>query len=463
MKRCLFLLWWVACAGSLAAQSLSRRIDALLEDDLLRHTEVGITVYDLTDDRSLYRYRDEKLCRPASVEKVITAVAALDRLGTDYTFDTFLRHTGNVEHDTLRGNLYVVGGFDPGFMDEDLNRLAEAVERTGIRHVGDTIAADVSLTDSVYWGPGWSWDDAPAAFQPYLSPLMLNRGCVDVTVAPAAQDSLPRVSCAPVSGYYTVQNRGVSRRPEAGPLRITRNWMENGNRITISGNVSRPQTATLSVFSSGDFFFRTFRERLESRGIRARACAYADCPDSATTLCAVSRSLQEVLTRALKKSDNLCAEALFRHLAVRHCPHKRVTADDGAEAVGDFLKTALGLRPDDYRIVDGSGISLYDYLTPRLVLECLKYAYRKPEIFAAFYEALPIAGVDGTLRHRMKQPETRGRVRAKTGSVTGVSSLAGYVRAGNGHLLAFVVINQNVLKAGPARAFQDRLCGILAR
>ena len=193
MKRAvLFLLLNLTiCAIYAQSQPVSQRLDALLNDEILKTSEVGITVFDLTTGESLYRYQDEKLYRPASIEKVITSVTALARLGADYTMDTHLRYTGKIENDTLKGNLYLIGGFDPEFMDEDLDSLVAAVEAQGIRYVTDTIAADVSMMDSVYWGPGWSWDDTPYSFQPYLSPLMLNRGCVDVSVSPAQKDSSP--------------------------------------------------------------------------------------------------------------------------------------------------------------------------------------------------------------------------------------------------------------------------------
>ena len=157
MKRAvLFLLLNLTiCAIYAQSQPVSQRLDALLNDEILKTSEVGITVFDLTTGESLYRYQDEKLYRPASIEKVITSVTALARLGADYTMDTHLRYTGKIENDTLKGNLYLIGGFDPELMDEDLDSLVAAVEAQGIRYVTDTIAADVSMTDSVYWGPGW--------------------------------------------------------------------------------------------------------------------------------------------------------------------------------------------------------------------------------------------------------------------------------------------------------------------
>lgn len=466
MRRTLFFFILILFVWFADAQPLSQRLDALLQDELLKTSEVGMAVFDLTTGESVYRYQDEKLYRPASVQKIITSVTALSWLGADYTLDTGLRYRGTIANDTLKGSLYLIGGFDPEFMEEDLDCLADALAGRGIRYVADTLAADVSMTDSVYWGSGWCWDDAPFSFQPYLSPLMLNRGCVEVSVSPAQKDSLPHVVCTPASDYYQVRNQGVSHHPQAGKLCITRNWMSHGNVITVTGNVSSPHTEKLSVYTSRDFFFHTFVARLRERGIGARAYAYADCPadpDSTAVLYTLRRPVGEVLERALKKSDNLCAESLFYHLAARHSLHKRVTGEDGAEAIRAFMRTALGMNPDHYRIADGSGVSIYNYVSPRLLLEYLKYAYYHREVFLPFYEALPIAGVDGTLQHRMKQGKARGNVRAKTGSVAGISSLAGYVKAADGHQLAFVVINQNVLKLSRARAFQDKFCDILSR
>ena len=127
------------------------------------------------------------------------------------------------------------------------------------------------------------------------------------------------------------------------------------------------------------------------------------------------------------------------------------------------MRHSLGYDPEDYQIVDGSGVSLYNYVSPRLILAYLNYAYRHPAIFQPFYECLPIAGVDGTLRGRMRMGKAFRNVRAKTGTVTGVSSLAGYVTSVKGHKISFVIINQNVLKARQARNLQDKICELLVR
>ncbi len=464
VMRYLFAVCMCFCLGLLKAQTMAERLDALLNEEVLKTSEVGVTVFDLTTGESLYRYQDEKLYRPASTEKVITSVTALARLGEDYTMNTRLCHSGWIENDTLKGNLYLIGGFDPELMEEHLDSLVEAVVQSGIRYIADTLVADVSMMDSVYWGPGWSWDDAPYSFQPYLSPLMLNRGCVEVTVVPTQPDSLPVVECTPISYYYQIRNEAVSRNPQAGKLKITRNWMENGNVISISGNVSKKTTTTLSVYPSQDFFLYTLVERLKQKGVEVCRQTYSVCPvDSVQTLFTLRRPIREVLKQALKESDNLCAESMFYHLALQDTLQHGITAENGTEAVYAFMKEALGFNPEHYKIADGSGVSLYNYVSPRLLLEYLKYAYYHREVFLPFYESLPIAGIDGTLKYRMKKTSAYRNVRAKTGSVTGVSSLAGYAKAANGHQLAFVIINQNVMKLRKAREFQDKICMILCQ
>ena len=467
MKKIFFTILCGLIAISIQAQPLAQRLDSLLfNDPMLKTSEVGISVFDLTTGEQLFQYQDEKLYRPASTEKVVTSVSALATLGMEYTMNTCLQYTGQIEGDTLKGNLYLIGGFDPEFMDEDLDSLVDVIARSGIRYIADTLVADVSMTDSIYWGNGWSWDDVPASFQPYMSPLMLNRGCVDVTVIPTQKDSLPQVSCVPVSNYYQVDNDGVSQQSQAGPLKITRNWLHHGNLIHISGNVTKETTRTLSIYDSKEFFFHTFTQRLKERGVGFNQTAFADCPENdsltvVTSLFTLERPIGEVLKQMMKESDNLCAESMFYHMAMNHAQHKRVSDNDGTDAINHFIKEKLGLNPDYYNIVDGSGVSLYNYISPRLLLEYLKYAYYHADIFQPFYEALPIAGVDGTLEHRMKKGKAYRNVHAKTGTVTGVSSLAGYAKAPNGHQLAFSIINQNVMKSRQARAFQDKVCEIL--
>jgi len=462
----LFIFILLACQTAVFGQaSLQTRLDALLKQDFLKTSEVGITVYDLTADKHLYNYQDKKLYRPASVQKLITGITGLSVLGVNHKLETSLYYTGNIEGEVLNGDLYVVGGFDSEFAEEGLDSLVNIIDKSGIRYINGNLYGDVSMTDSIYWGRGWSWDDNPSSFQPYLSPLMLCKGCVEVTATPSQKDSLARLTYKPLSSYYTVSNQTKSRNPEAGKFTVSRNWLDNGNDIVVKGNVSSVRKEMVNIYTSRDLFMYVFRERLQLRGIMAPPYSFVEYSvDSlpGTFMGSYHHILSDALGPAMKESDNLSAEAIFYHLGARHSGKKRIGSKEGIEAIESFIDT-LGFDHKNYRIADGSGVSLYNYVSPELVLTFLKYAYKNDSIYTPLYQSLPIAGVDGTLEYRMREGKAHRNVRAKTGTVTGVSSLAGYAKASNGHILAFVIMNQNLIKTSSARLFQNKVCEELCK
>lgn len=466
MKRTILLFVCFLQLVFLQAQTLAERLEqAVQHADILKTSEVGISVYNLTRGEEVYTYQDKKLYRPASVEKIITSVTALKCLGENYEFRTKLAFSGEVSADgTLNGDLFVIGGFDPEFMPSDMEQLVKAVSDRGITSIAGKVVADVSMTDSVHWGTGWAWDDTPESFQPYLSPLMLNRGCVSVTVTPGEKGEAPQVEVFPASDYYRVDNQAGSHVGAMGKLKITRDWVSNGNTIRISGNVTERTSRLLNMYSSKDFFLNTFLYRLRLADIRVdHQGGFGVCPDEATTLITVSHSLSDVMLRALKKSDNLNAEAMFYALASSADGKRNIGFADAQKELYRFMHRHIGRSPKNYKIVDGSGVSMYDYISPDLLMDYLRYAYRHKDIFDVLYYSLPVSGLDGTLRSRMTKGDAFRRVHAKTGTVTGVSSLAGYVETQEGELLAFVIINQNILKGSDARIFQDKICEILVR
>ena len=144
----------------------------------------------------------------------------------------------------------------------DLEELIGGLTRRGIRVVDGRIVGDVSMKDSLYWGSGWLWDDAPAPYQPYLSPLMLNKGVLQLSIVPDGRGLSALVTGNPSSSYYTIENHTRSHWPAAGPLRVARNWMENGNRISLQGNVRAAEGRSFSLFDSGRMFMHVFVERL---------------------------------------------------------------------------------------------------------------------------------------------------------------------------------------------------------
>lgn len=459
-----FLLFILISFGfsSAYSQMISQRIDSLINNSsFLKTSEVGVLVYDLTSKKEIYRYQAEKLYRPASVEKVITSVTALSVLGKDYQINTGLSYSGYIEGDVLYGNIYVKGDFDPEFMPENMESMVKAISSLGIHDVKGRLIGDVSMMDSVYWGPGWAWDDTPDTFQPYLSPLMLNRGCVNVNISPSGGDKA-NVEIKPESDFYTIDNRTSS---EGGNVRATRNWLYNGNTITISGSGKHKVSTSMNIFDTKGFFMHTLRFQLQSKGIfiSRDSVMYGNVPDNTKGIITVYRDINEVLKRALKESDNLSAEALFFHASREILGGKKyLSHKDGQNAIYKFMKSDIGFDNRGFRIVDGCGVSDYNYVSPELIMEYLKFAFKSPLIFHSFYDSLPIAGIDGTLQFRMGRGKCFRNVRAKTGTLTGVCSLAGYVTSPAKHTIAFVIINQNVLKYVSARKFQDEICNILA-
>lgn len=363
--------------------NVAGRIDRLLGNELFNRSQVGLMVYDLTADSAIYCHNERQLLRPASTMKVVTAIAAIDRLGGSFQFKTTLSYTGAIEDGVLNGDVYLVGGFDPRFNSDDMGSFVDGIRRMGIDTIRGRIVADKSMKDADMLGEGWCWDDD----NPVLSPLL------------------------------------ISRR---------------------------------------DVFVKRFVDRLRDEGVVVEADTVAGRqPGGAYEVGTRTHTIDQVLMPMMKESDNLCAEALFYQLGASTGVHPATARD--ARTVVRRLVEKVGLKPSDYRIADGSGLSLYNYVTAELEVMLLRYAYQNTNIYMHLLPSLPVAGEDGTLRRRMRGTFTSGNVKAKTGSVTAISSLAGYCTAANGHVLCFAIINQGIRRGSEGRAFQDRVCEALCR
>jgi D-alanyl-D-alanine carboxypeptidase/D-alanyl-D-alanine-endopeptidase (penicillin-binding protein 4) len=213
-----------------------------------------------------------------------------------------------------------------------------------------------------------------------------------------------------------------------------------------------------------DTFLPVFARELQRQGIRMSGVGLLKMgltPNSVHTICTYRHSMDDVLQRMMKVSDNFYAEAMFYQTAAA-TGHRPAKATDAATVTRQLIKR-LGLEASDYRIADGSGLSLYNYVTAELLIKLLRHAYRKKDIHEHLLPSLPIAGIDGTLKKRMTDGDAKGNVMAKTGTVTGVSSLSGYVTTADGRQLCFSIINQGIMNSETGRSFQDRVCQELAR
>ena len=448
-------------AVSMDRDSLTESIDQIIYEELPEGTDIALMVYDLTNDTTLYAYREKIMCRPASVQKVITSVTALSSLGADYKFKTALRTQGNIGKDSvLNGNLYLVGGLDPALNEHELRSMVSDLKKAGVNKINGTIYADVSIMDTMYWATGWCWDDAPASFQPYITPLMVHQGFVGIEVKPTVQGQPPIVNIYPANDYIKVVNKSVTRADSLGPLTITRDWMHNDNTIVVEGNCKRRQSTDFSVVGSADFTFALFRQYLDEAGISYGKYAWGNSPVMARDISVVSHGLPAIIKEALKESNNLFAEAMFLQTGRIQYP-KGIRFKDAAKFLQNFVSRKFGMFTASFNIVDGSGLSMYDMCSPQFMVDMLTLIYKDKELFNIMYKSLPISGVDGTLKTRLSTKTTLNKVHAKTGSVTGSCTLAGYIHTADGRDLAFCIMNEGAIKMPPSRNVQDKICTVL--
>ena len=365
--------------------NVQTRLDSLVNDSLFKRTQLGLMVYDLSADSVLYSYGGKQTLRPASTMKLLTSITALDLLGSDYAYRTYLYYKGKIAGGVLSGDVWLVGGMDPLFDEKDMQVFAETLHRVGVDTIRGHIMQDVSFKEEPLLGEGWCWDDD----NPQLTPLLISRK---------------------------------------------------------------------------DEFASQFKDELMKCGV------FVDAPISTgrmprdkdvLLICSRSHQLGEVLVPMMKESDNLYAESMFYQIAAS-LGKWPAEAAHARQLIKQVLAKA-GVCGVQYRIADGSGLSLYNYVTPELMVRLLRYAYLKRDVMAALYPALPVAGVDGTLKKRMTKGPAFENVHAKTGTVSGISSLAGYCRAANRHFLAFCIINQGVMKNADGRNFQDKVCEAMCK
>lgn len=452
LLMCMFTL------SAVNAQSLTERINRIVNEEGVAQGHAGVYVYNLTQGNTIYSWQADKLFRPASTMKLLTTVAALDKLGLSATVDTELYYTGTIENGTLYGNVYVKGGMDPLFGEAELNALVDQIKGWGISCIAGKLVMDDSMKEDRYWAPGWCWEDGEFDYQPEINALELNGGCVEIQVTPGERGEKALVTLVPQTAYCEVINETESRTPAAGKLIVERNWMRGGNTIKLSGNVGTVVRKKVPMANEPLFFAETLVGKLQEAGIKCHEIGLDKTPLEYAKRETISRGIGEIVQETLKESYNLGAESLLFNMAEKTLGSEKITWEEAAGVLKQFVTDSLRCEADNYIVMDGSGLSTYDLLSPKLLVTCLEYAYGKKVLFDVLYNALPIAGVDGTLKTRMRQTGVRNKVRAKTGTVTAVSSLAGYARALNGDWLAFAIMNNHVKETSVSRNFQDRIC-----
>ena len=457
--------------------ALRAAIDSMADAPEFRNAHWGILIVDPERGDTLYSRNAGKLFLPASNQKLITGAAALALLGPEYRYRTALVAGGPVRSGILEGDLLVLGSGDPSISDAMrgdalavLRGLADSLRARGVTEIAGRVRSGRDAFPDAPLGYGWAWDDLDFPYSAGVDELMFNEGFEVVNVRGGAQpgDSARAWTRSPALVALRNEARTVASSP-SGARSATRltlvsearaNDLVLRNQVVLRGSVATGDSAREEVAfrDQNGAFLDALRGALTAAGMRVRGVPMDSTLQGRDTLALlVSPPLRDILKRMEKPSQNQLAEALFKTVALEKAG---VGSADSARAVIERQLAAWGARPDGAAVRDGSGLSRHDFVTPETLVHVLD-AMRKHPDFRVYYDALPIAGVDGTIRNRMKGTPAEGNVHAKTGFVDKARSLSGYVTTANGRMLLFSFLANNWTT--PTRAVERVQDAIAAR
>jgi D-alanyl-D-alanine carboxypeptidase/D-alanyl-D-alanine-endopeptidase (penicillin-binding protein 4) len=456
-----------AAAASDPLQQLRQALTAATRAPGVQRGAWGVVVHSLDRNERLYELNPQMLLVPASAAKLAAVATAAEAVGWDYRYETTLRATGPVVDGVLQGDLIVVGSGDPtigGRAGEDIGGWVDALKSAGIRRIDGRIIGDDDAIEEPRPQLAWAWDDLGYATGSLFGALNFAENRLAVTVTPGAAAGTPAaVSVEPHAAYRPLSNRVITAATGASQLV----WPEQrpGEAfLTIAGAVAAGAAPTRLNVSAGNptfWFASVFRNRLLRQGVEVTGDAWdvddvMPAPDrrGATVLFTHrSRPLAEIVQPLLKDSINLYAEAILR---LNAAPGVLPTNDAALDGFRRRLE-AWGIPADAQQVIDGSGLSRRDVISAEALLLILQHM-QDPAARSAFVSALPVAGVDGSLANRMRDTAAAGNVRAKTGTMSNIRSLAGYATTRDGERLAFVAIVNNF--EGPGAAANQALDAI---
>ncbi len=476
----IFLLNLLSCTSARVSrvkhltpqEELKAGIDYLVNDANLQNAHLGLFIESLSEQKILYALNEYKLFIPASNMKLFTTAAAFDLLGEDFRFKTTFKMTGWISGDTLKGNLIVRGGGDPTFSGRFyngctlcvFNAWCDSLRERGIRVIEGDILADNSYFDGPALGEGWDWDDLPYWYAAESSALSLNDNCVDLIVSAADTTGVPVIvktdPC--VKGVEIVNNAVTGAKDSVANIRINRDLGDN--TIIVSGQLplfGRPIRRSVTVHDPEQFFINALTEVFKDNHIQILGKEQDVLKDSVSLLFDFySPPLRQIVNVVNKRSQNFYAEQLLRVMGAFIVQDG--SFEGGARVVQNWVKT-IGIDDDDFIMVDGSGLSRKNFITPKTISRLLEFMSAR-QYFLQFYNSLPVSGVDGTLKYRMIDTPAANHVHAKTGSMSHVKNLSGYLRGKDGKLYLFVILTNNFsVPSSYISNFQDRICVLLYR
>lgn len=446
-----------------ARDLLRTAFDSLLADPMFRNTNWGVLVVDPAGGDTLYSRGAGKLFMPASNQKILTGATALAQLGPDYRFATHFVSGAPLVDGVLRGDLLVFGRGDPSVSDammgdamQPLRAAADSLWALGVREIAGALVKGGNAFPDTTVGFGWEWDDFETTSGAAVDELFFNEGFARVTVTGGERPGdVVHVRTAPARTVPVAVADFVTDAPAApatngqprrrAPLEWTTDMRGARPVLHLSGAVGPRDSvsAQVALRDPAAAWLDAFAEALRDRGIRLRGnvirAPAALTPEQPRLFTLWSPPLREILPPFLKPSQNQVGELLFHVLGLERTGIG--LADSGRRVVERQL-VAWGADTAGFAVRDGSGLSRHDYVTPETVVKVLD-AMRRHESFRLFYDALPVAGVDGTIAARMRGTPAQGNVHAKTGTVDKARSLSGYVTTSDGRLLLVSILCNN--------------------
>ena len=428
-----------------------------------RTATVGIDVVNL-QGQPVYNYHSTHRYVPASNAKIYVALASLLYLGPNYRFSTkLLASTNQVNDNTLKGDLYLDYSGDPSLKYQNLLSLFQRLQAMHVKHIDGNFYYDVSAFDQDNHAPGWNRNDFPYCFSAPINAVIVNRNCISYMVQPGRRHG-HRLRARGTSNdfqFLSFINNGITGLSRGGCSPLRTSVLAN-NSITVRGCLlvnSRAKYFSHSVNNINDYNVAIIKSLLREYGIQLNGNIEQKTITHHLELIAhhESQTLYTLLYHMMKKSDDLYAAAMFKKVGQRYY-HTTATWKNSAEAVKNIIYNQLHVNISRSIIMGGSGLSHVNQISPAKLTAVLLAAYHDKDISHYFIKVLPIAGVDGTLKYRMRSSSIRHSVSAKTGSLRGVSSLSGYIKTRHHGVLVFsIMINDFSGSLYPYRALQDKI------
>ena len=445
---------------------LRHAIDSMVSSPKFSNAHWGILIVDPERGDTLYSRNAGKLFMPASNQKIVTGSVALALLGPEYQFNTVFAASGPVEGGVLRGDLVVEGRGDPSMSDhmrgdvmQALRAVPDSLRAHDVRYVSGRLQRGGDAFPDAWHGFGWAWDDFDAAYSAGVDELFFNEGFFTITIRGGQREGArASITVRPDIGYPSIRSLvTTARRPDSvratdGSVNLPRlrspsAAMDSASGVvTITGQVYTGDSTKVDVAyrDPGLAYLYALRRILSDQALTLEGGLDARLPhDTAAKLDTLfvmkSPPLREIMPALEKPSQNQIAEILFKTLALERTG---VGTADSGRAVIERQLVAWGIAPTSFAVRDGSGLSRHDYIAPDALVRILDAMRRGPN-FAVFRDALPLAGVDGTIANRMRGTAAAGNVHAKTGFVDKARSLSGYVTTADGRLLVFSLLCNN--------------------